>query len=45
MFQLHEQRPREVAFMFRSSELQPAKAREESEPVFDTEPRVPSIPA
>ncbi len=31
--------------MFRSSDLQSAKAREESEAVFDTETRVPSIPA
>ena len=45
MFQLHEHRPREVDSMFRSSDLQSAKAREESEPVFDTEQRVLSIPA
>ena len=41
MFQLHEQRPREVDVMFRSSDLQSAKTREESEAVFDTSPRVP----
>ncbi len=45
MFQLHKQRPRGVDVMFRSSDLQSAKAREESEAVFDTETRVPSIPA
>jgi len=45
MFQLHEHRPRGVVSMFRSSDLQSAKAREESEPIFDTETRVPSIPA
>ena len=45
MFQLHEHRPREVDSMFRSSDLQSAKAREESEPVFDTSPRVPRIHA
>ena len=31
--------------MFRSSNLQSAKTREESEAVFDTSPRVPRIPA
>ena len=31
--------------MFRSSNFQSAKTREESEAVFDTETRVPSIPA
>ena len=45
MFQPSEQRPREVVSMFRSSDLQSAKAREESEPVFDTSSRVPRIPA
>ena len=40
MFRLHEQRPREENAMFRSSDMQSAKEREESEPVFDTSPRV-----
>ena len=42
---LHEHRPREVVSMFRLVMSESAKAREEREAVFDTEPRVPSIPA
>ncbi|MBQ3862258.1 MAG: hypothetical protein II779_17175, partial [Clostridia bacterium] len=45
MFLLHEHRPRGVVSMSRASDLQSAKAREDSEPIFDTETRVPSIPA
>ncbi|MBQ3860355.1 MAG: hypothetical protein II779_07490, partial [Clostridia bacterium] len=45
MFRLHEYRPRGVVSMFRSSDLQSAKAREESEPIFDTETRVSRIHA
>ncbi len=38
-------RPREVDAMFSPVMSESFKTREESEPVFDTSPRVPSIPA
>ena len=45
MFRLPEHRPRGVVSMSRSSDLQSAKAREDNEPIFDTETRVSRIPA
>ena len=42
MFQLHDRRPREVVSMFRLVRVDSVQVREESEPFFDTRPRVPT---
>ena len=45
MFQLHEHRPREENVIFWLVISESVQAREDTATVFDTETRVPSIPA